>query len=305
MEGAASVDLAIPGNGRGRKSRWSARLLKALLGSLALLAILAGLTALLLYQAAGSAPQWYSAHGLSPASQPAREAEALLIEIQSWASARYAWEYARSTGRQPLAAEPEPSITITLTETQVNALLRKWFLIYSQQTISGVPLKDTFAGPMVHFSADRITLAAALPEMNSRIFSIEIRPEVLPDQRLDLQLLGAYAGTLPLPEFAWAKSRTNLLADLSRQYAELRRQAGIDGGGGANSQCVETIWSAQAIAVLTHAPTFGVIFLPVLSDGVALPVRIESVDLQDGLLRLCVQVIPPEQRRELLSHLPG
>ncbi|GEM_PF-5421859 len=280
-----------------------ARVLKAILWALCLLVLLTGITAFFLYRAAGATPPWYLPPDSAAASQPARDAENTLIDIQSWAGARYAWDYARSTGRPPLAKEPEASLTITLTETQVNALLQKWFLIYSQETIAGQPLKDTFRAPMVHFTSDRITFAATMLDMNSRIMSIDFRPEVLPDGQLNLQLLTIHAGTLPLPQFTWSKPRAKLLGDLSRQLPELLGKATIDLGGAANIPCIAAISAAQAISILQHRPASNALLLPILAENIALPVHIESIDLQEGALTLTVQSMTTNQRQQLLTNL--
>jgi hypothetical protein len=270
---------------------------------LCFLILFAGITISLLYRAAASTPPWYLPPDSVAASQPARDAENVLIDVQTWAGARYAWDYARSTGRRPLAKEPDSSLTITLTETQVNALLQKWFLIYSQETVNGRPLRDTLHAPMVHFTSERITFAATLLDVNSRIMSIAVRPELLPGGQLSLQLLTIHAGTLPLPEFTWSKPRAKLLNDLSRQLPALRGKATIDGGGGANTQCIAATCAAQAIAALQRLPTSNVLFFPVLPEGIALPAHIESIDLQDGALTLTVQAMTLEQRQQLLTHL--
>lgn len=280
-------------------------MLKAILWALCLLVLLTGITAFFLYRAAGATPPWYLPPDAAAASQPAHDAENMLIDIQTWAGARYAWDYARSTGRQPLAKEPDQSLTITLTESQVNALLQKWFLIYSQEAISGKTLKDSLFAPMVHFTPDRITVAATMLDMNSRIMSIDFRPEVLPDGQLNLQLVTIHAGTLSLPQFTWSKSRARLLGDLSRQLPQLRGKAAIDSGGGANTQCIAATCAQQTIATLQSLPTVSVLFLPVLSEGAALPVCIRSIDRRDGALVVTVQAMTPDQRQQLLAHVRG
>lgn len=276
---------------------------KALLWILCLLVLLVGITVFLLYRAAGAVPTWYLPPDSLATSQPAREAENILIEIQTWAGARYAWDYARSTGRRPVAMEPDQRLTITLTDAQVNALLQKWFPIYSQSVIGNKPLKDSLDAPMVRFTRDRITMAATLLDMNSRIISIDLSPQALPDGQFTIGVPTVHMGTLTLPEFAWSKSRDKMVGDLSRAMPDLRGKAAIDPGGGANVACIAAIGAAQAIAALEHRPATNALPLPIVAENIALPVHIESVEVQDGRLTVTIRAMTPEERQQLLTRV--
>lgn len=280
------------------------RILKFLLWSVLVLFVLGGLAAYLLYRSAGARPDWYVQPDPAAASQPARDGENKLIQIQTWTGARYAFDYARSTGRRPLVREPESRLAITFTEPEINGMLQKWFAIYGQEPVGGKQVKDLLRDPMVHITPAGITLAATIAEADDRVLSAQLLPTVAADGKLNLAIVAIRSGTLSLPETLWASVRDSLLQDLQGQLPGFSRAAALDRGGGANSELAAAVSITQAIDSLHRRPTTNAFFLPIISEGKALPMRIESIDLQNGSITLTLHTMPPEARQSLHNALP-
>jgi len=122
---------------------------------------------------------------------------------------------------------------------------------------------------------------------------------------LDLQLLTARSGNLPLPEFSWAKPRQMLIESLSGMMTNLIPMSRMDKGGGANIEAVSAVLAKQGIDTLSHRPTDNVLFLPVWAEQAGLPVKLKSCELADGQITLTTEPLTSEERDALLYRLRG
>lgn len=281
------------------------RALKIAFGIVTALVLITAIAAFLLYRSAGKVPQWYQPSDSASAdtTQQARQAEDKIAGVQNWAASNHAYEYAKRQGRL-MAKKPDDQLVISFSQGEVNSFMGKWYGRFGNQLIDGRRLNDVFRGPMVRIEKDRITFAGAVPPLGGRVVSLDVRP-VVKDGMLDLQLLTARSGNLPVPEFTWAKPRQMLIDSLAGMMTSLIPMANMDKGGGANIEAVSAVMAKQGIDSLSHRPTSNVLFLPVWAEQAGLPVRLRNCELADGQITLTTEPLSAEEREKLLYELRG
>jgi hypothetical protein len=275
--------------------KWAKRLL--------LLAVFAGVLAGVI-GAAGwwmsrSEPAWYAHRHASPqeTAAAAHRAEREVQRTLSWAEDQQA--YTDSTQHGAPSTRPTRTLTISLTEDELNGFFQKWDTAFGWSRNYGQSLSD----PQIVLHDGKLILAATAKDMGT-VISIVFAPR-LDDGKLHMPVNQVLAGRLPLPQTFWDRYRVMLTDHLEAPLSAWQAGADIRANGTANSDTVATAMSELLIDILNDRPAQPVLFLPydVSNSRHSLPVKLIDVAIAKKTLVLEVQPLTPAERKELLVSL--
>jgi hypothetical protein len=283
------------------KRRWIKRIIIAASAIVFLIAV-ATMTGISLYR---GQPTWYRPNFGTPEERraAAQMAEVKFQNITNWASkqravedsARYA---ARNGATLPATTSASDELQVSFTEQELNAFVEKWSVIYDWRNKYGEVLTD----PTVVLQKDRLILAGKLKEMDT-VASIHFAPSLDENGKLHLDLAGLQAGRLPLPEAFWVPKREKILAQLRMSLPQWQRTAKIDANGSTNGSAMSAAFSRMLLESSRGEPTDAVLFLPLLDNDRAVPVKLTSIQISPGELNLTVRPMGSKERRQLLDRI--
>lgn len=275
-----------------RRTRW---LLGLAVPMLAIVLLLAGGWSLL-----RQAPAWYQPDALSPAqaAAAANRADQKILDAVSWATevqgeALRIEHSAAGVGDEPVSGNK----TITFTEEEINAFLRKWSQWHGLKARYEAWVQD----PAVVLEDDRIIFAGLVRDLNT-VASLHLEPRIDGHGRLLLDMKRILGGRLPLPQALFSNHKQRAIDALSERLPGWKGTARIDGSGSGNDSAVAAVAAKLALDVLHQVPAEAVIFLPA-DELHNVPVRLSDVRVKDKTLTLTVTALEPEQREALLERL--
>lgn len=245
------------------------------------------------------APTWYARRHATPqeTAAAAHRAEQQVQRTLSWAEDQQA--YTDSSRHGAPSTQPARTLTISLTEDELNGFFQKWDATFGWTRNCSQYLSD----PQIVLQDDKLILAATAKEMGT-VISIVFAPS-LKDDKLQMPVVQVLAGRLPLPQTFWDKYRVMLTDRLEAPLGKWQQGAEIRPNGTANSDAVAAAMSELLINILNNRPAQPVLFLPYdVSDGRrSLPVKLIDVEISNKTLILQVQPLTPAERKELLAGL--
>jgi uncharacterized protein YpmS len=249
-------------------------------------------------------PDYYTGQTLSPqdAALAAGSAEDKFRQILNRADlahrdAALAHQVTRAGTTQPATA-PD-AINVTFTDDELNSVFRKW----SELNNWKASYQKYFNDPMVIFQRDRIILAGRVQnsDLNS-VVSLHLQPQVLPDGSVELKLVRALAGRLPVPMALFQKYLDKAVGALEHRLPRWQERADIEPDGEANSEAIAAQLSKLAIAALHQQAGDGVVFLPTAGRA-NVPVKVVGVELKDHTIQLSLQPLDAQDRDALLKRI--
>jgi hypothetical protein len=280
--------------------KWIRRIMLGLAMFLSLMALLSvGGFALL-----RKTPDFYHKIALSPAQreQAARRAETKFTQIQNLAADSHAAEVQAISQSRPLPATNPQSWRFSFTDEELNALFHKWSQLNGWQDLYERYLDD----PIIILQNGRLILAGKVryKDMDS-VVSIHIKPTITPDGLLNLQIERILAGKLPLPqETMLSPFRKRLEGYMNLMLPHWRNLAQIFPNGAANEDLMKASLAKLAIHFERREPTDPVVFLPLVSkSSISVPVRITSVQIEDGQLKMTAIPLDAQERKSLLDRV--
>ncbi len=195
------------------------------------------------------------------------------------------------------ATRPGQSLTISFTETELNAFFQQWSADHWEGKF-GQYVKD----PAVVLRDGRLIIIGTVIDAGA-VISFHFQSRIDAQSRLLLTLESVRAGRLPMPEMMYAAQRDRLLAALESRLPGWQQDATIAPNGVANDAAVAAHMSQLLIDVMHRAPREPVLFLPFDVDGRAVPVRLTDVQITDGDVTLTVESMNAEDRAALLERI--
>jgi hypothetical protein len=287
--------------------KWLKRLFRILACVLVVLAIGAGVA----WYLARCKPSWYpgpEAHADLAALQAAAvRAENELKRTIDWAASQQAEERARlHAGREtpaapaatrPATTQAHRSLTVTLTEQELNASFAKWGQTYGWGEKFGQYITD----PRIVVHDGRIIVAGTVEKMGTLV-SLHFEPKVDERGRLQFELARVLGGRLPLPESAFDGYRERIEKRLRAQLPALQRGARIAPDGSANDKAVGATMAKLLLRTLNRQPGEAVLFLPA-NQGSQVPVKLTGIDINGKSVALTVELMTPEERAALMERI--
>jgi hypothetical protein len=275
-----------------RKKKWLKRLGIAVA---ALVGVVLG-AALVGWMLVRSTPEWYRPSALSPEQREAaaQNAQNKLILVQNAAYQARADEQA---ARRNATTLPSNTITLTLTDDEINALLEKWTV----WPMVKAGYEKFMSDPRIVLGDGRLILAGHVAEVDA-LASVHFAPRIDEQGRLRVELVGVQAGKLPLPQALLARYQQQAAAAVNLRMSRWRELASIDSSGAANSSAINAVMGKLLMDVLTDQSSEPVTFVP-LVDGKTVTVRLLALKAEQGKLTLTVQPMLPAERAAALSRI--
>lgn len=258
--------------------------------------------------AVNATPSWYKAMvaGKESDVEDARRVQETMSTAQAWGDTVYTHEYSKSR-RTARGVPPSDQLTIAFTQDQINAFLHKWWEYYGKVQMDGQTLNELFASPAVRLDAGQITIAGRVKSIaDGKVIGLHFRPAMTADSKLRLSGTGITAGLLNVPDAIWAKPRGVLVKTMTDMLTTARRSADLDAGGAANSQAVSALLLGMAVDALENRASSDILLLPLFAQGErekALPVRVKTLEIENGQITLTVQYLSAKERESLLAEL--
>lgn len=244
-------------------------------------------------------PAWYARRHASPqeTAAAAHRAEREVQRTLSWAEDQQA--YTDSSRHGAPSTRPAKTLTISLTEDELNGFFQKWDASFGWMRNCSQYLSD----PQIVLHDGKLILAATAKEMGT-VISIVFAPQ-LEKGKLQMPVEQVLAGRLPLPQTFWDRYRVMLTDRLEAPLSGWQEGADIRSNGTANSDAVAAAMSELLINVLNGRPAQPVLFLPYdVSNGRhSLPVKLIDVEIANKTLILQVQPLTSAERKDLLVSL--
>ncbi len=250
------------------------------------------------------APDYYHAGALTAAQQAlaAGSAEDKFRQILNSADLAHRDSALAAQASQNGATQPTTSpaaINVTFTDDELNSVFEKWSELNNWKATYSKYIND----PMVIFQRDRIILAGRVQnnQLNS-VVSVQLQPEILPDGTMQLKLVRALAGRLPVPTAMFQKYLDRAVNALTTRLPNWQRGARIAPDGEANNDAIAAQLSKLAIAALHQQPTDGVVFLPTAGKA-NVPVKVVGVTMQDHSIQFSLRPLDGSEREALLKRI--
>jgi uncharacterized protein YpmS len=191
------------------------------------------------------------------------------------------------------------AINVTFTDDELNSVFQKWSELNNWKSTYSRYVSD----PIVIFQRDRIIVAGRVQnnELNA-VASVQFQPEVLPDGMMQLKLVRALAGRLPVPTAMFQKYLDRAVNALQQRLPQWQQGARIAPDGEANNDAIAAQLSKLAIAALHQQPADGVVFLPTAGKA-NVPVKVVGVTIQDHSIQLSLQPLDAPEREALLKRI--
>jgi hypothetical protein len=200
------------------------------------------------------------------------------------------------------ATQPATSpslINVTFTDDELNSVFRKWSELNNWKASYQRYVMD----PMVIFQSDRIILAGRVRNNDlNAVVSVHLEPEVMPDGSMQLKLVRALAGRLPVPTAMFQKYLDKAVTALQLRLPAWQAGAKIDADGEANNDAIAAQLAKLAIAALHQQPADGVIFLPTAGKA-NVPVKVVGVEMKDHEIQFSLQPLDAPEREALLKRI--
>jgi hypothetical protein len=270
---------------------------KRLMAVVSLLAILVALGVVALYYLANRAPEWIPQQILDPVARAAA-AERAEGRLRSAFNLVQDAQSAETRARNANTSAPttRPSLELSFTEEEINALFDKWDRYYQWRDRYGEHVSD----PGIAFRDGKILLVGRAKELNKTI-SVRFRPRLDDRGRLIVSLDGIYSGSLWLPG-VFEKYRVPLAQRVKAALPEFQRKARIDLDGSANGEAMAAAMSKLFLRILDDEPGDPVLFQPV-GEHRSVPVKITSLSIKDKSLSMTVVPLTPDERKDLLARV--
>ena len=258
--------------------------------------------------AVNATPSWYKAMvaGKESDVEDACRVQETMSTAQAWGDTVYTHEYSKSR-RTARGVPPSDQLTIAFTQDQINAFLHKWWEYYGKVQMDGQTLNELFASPAVRLDAGQITIAGRVKSIaDGKVIGLHFRPTMTADSKLRLSGTGITAGLLNVPDAILPKPRGVLVKTMTDMLATARRSADLDAGGAANSEAVSVLLLGMAVDALENRASSDILLLPLFAQGdreKALPVRVKSLEIENGQITLTVQYLSAKERESLLAEL--
>lgn len=264
--------------------KWIKRVL-LLLGILLTLVIALGLIG---YYMARQEPAGYRRYGFELQDRARLNQQALdkLVAARNQAAARLAAERRARTESRPAPMAPRDSLTIRISEEELNAILQHHFQY---------KLDAYIEHGSILLEGGKIIVAAKVRELGA-VASAHFQMEVDGQGKLQLRMTGRYLGRVPLPEALFDKQAAKLRGKLMQESAELRPRAKLTPDGRANTALAELGAMRLMMSMLDHSAAEPVLFLWDEDKWVML--RIEQVAVENREVKLTVRAMSAEQRAE-------
>jgi uncharacterized protein YpmS len=205
---------------------------------------------------------------------------------------------ATQTGTTHPAPAPA-TIDVTFTDDELNSVFEKWSELNNWKATYSRYISD----PIVIFQRDRIILAGRVRnnELNA-VVSVQLQPEMMQDGTMQLKLVRALAGRLPVPTAMFQKYLDRAVNALQQRLPKWQQGARIAPDGEANNDAIAAQLSELAIAALHQQPTDGVLFLPTAGKA-NVPVKVVGVTMQDHAIQFSLQPLDASEREQLLKRI--
>jgi hypothetical protein len=201
----------------------------------------------------------------------------------------------------PTTSESSGPITIALSEEEINSFFVTWNpRFHWKEKISG------FAQDPVLLIEDHELILAATVNGWDAVISLHLLPR-LENGKLHISITEVTAGTLALPQSAYA-GYLNKLVNLTEKKLPLeRKEAEINPRGWTNGATVAAAMSELLIHTLHDEPAEPVLFVPekIGHDSRSLPMLVTGVSVADKVLTVTLQPMTADQRQALLLHIRG
>src|SRR5215210_3135619 len=205
--------------------------LKSLLRIVGLLVVLIAIGAGVGWYLLRGKPAWYDAAvpDLATRQAAAVRAENELKRTIDWAASQQAEEraglFAARTGPATSPAtgpstgpSTRRSLTVTFTEDELNAAFEKWETAYGWRESYG----ESISNPRIVLHEGRLIIAGDVKERGTLI-SLQFRPRIDKQGRLQFRLERILGGRLPLPESAFDPYREKLEQKVRQSLPGLQR----------------------------------------------------------------------------------
>ena len=190
-------------------------------------------------------------------------------------------------------------ITVTFTDDELNSVFKKW----SELNNWKASYQKYMTNPMVIFQPDRIILVGRVQNSDlNAVVSLHLQPQVLPDGTVQLKLVRALAGRLPVPTALFQKYLDKAVVALQLRLPQWQARAEIEPDGEANSDAISAQLAKIAIAALHQQPGDGVLFLPTAGKA-NVPVKVVDVDMKEHTLQFSFQPLTGPERDALLQRI--
>lgn len=249
-------------------------------------------------------PDYYHATALTAEQQAvaAGSAEDKFRQILNSADLAHRDSALAAQASQTGATRPTTSpaaINVTFTDDELNSVFEKWSELNNWKTTYSRYIND----PLVVFQRDRIILAGRVQNSElSSVVSVQLQPEILPDGTMQLKLVRALAGRLPVPTAMFQKYLDRAVNALTTRLPNWQRGARIAPDGEANNDAIAAQLAKLAIAALHQQPTDGIVFLPTAGKA-NVPVKVVGVTMQDHSIQFSLQPLDAPQREALLKRI--
>lgn len=244
-------------------------------------------------------PSWYARRRATPqeTAAAAHRAEREVQRTLSWAEDQQA--YTDSSQRGSPSTQPARTLTISLTEDELNGFFQKWDASFGWTRNCSQYLSD----PQIVLQEGKLILAARAKEMGT-VISIVFAPR-LEAGKLQMPVEQVLAGRLPLPQTFWDKYRVMLTDRLEEPLGGWQEKAEIHANGTANPDTMSAAMSELLINILNDRAAQPVLFLPYdVSNGRhSLPVKLIDVQISNKILLLEVKPLSPVERKDLLASI--
>lgn len=189
-----------------------------------------------------------------------------------------------------------PPVTVTFTQDELNASLRKWAAPYRSS------YEPYVKQPLIRLEEGRIVLMGTVPEYH-KVLSVHLVPTI-DEQGLHCELDSVRIGALPLPQGLFDNQRARVEHALKVRIPAWQATAKMDETGLANTDARAAALGKLVLAILNHEPSPPVLFLPKIDQKNKLVVvRISGIEVVQGALAIRVQGLTSEERVALLEKI--
>jgi uncharacterized protein YpmS len=255
-------------------------------------------TLLVVWMLLRATPAWYRPTNLTAEQREAaaQNAQNKLIVVQNAAAQARADERVAQRNATTLPSSAN-TITLTLTDEEINALLEKWTV---WPTVKA-GYEKFMSDPRILLEDGRLILAGHVGEVDA-LASVHFAPRIDEDGNLRIEMVRVQAGKLPLPQGLLARYQQQAAGAVQWRLPRWRAGAKIDDTGAANLEAVNAVMGKLLMDMLTNEASDPVTFVP-LVDGKIVTVKLISLRVEQGKLTLTVQPMTAGQRATALQRI--
>jgi hypothetical protein len=194
--------------------------------------------------------------------------------------------------RPATTTRPNEPLDISLTEEEINAFLDHNF-------------QETFAqwvkNPGIYLQDGQIILAGEVKELGY-VASFHFEPKIDKEGRLDLRLVKAVGGRLPLPRWMLESKMQKVRDGLKEKMPAWQRDATMDRYGASDKNLVKAAMGKMLLNVMNDKPSEPLLFLPGENKR-ALPVRIKTIKIEKQTIEMSLRPLTPEERKAAMEKV--